>query len=379
MKFARLVWANIFRNKRRTFLTAASVAVAMFLFASLRSIITTLEASAELGSEARLVTRNAIGITFPLPEAYTSRLKSTSGIRNVSWANWFGGVYQDPQDFFAQFAVHGESYFAMYPEIRIPDDQLDLFLRERTAAIVGTGLMERFGWSLDQTVTLQGTIFPGDWEFTIRGVYTPDNPSFSDQTMYFRYDYLFERTNRQVTPGWFILQLEDPTAAANISTTIDALFENSTAPTATETERAFQAGFVTMWGNVAGLVRAIGTAVFFAILLVAANTMMMAARERINEVAVMKTLGFQNRTLATLVLSEATIITGVGGLIGLLLAKAFINPANPVNVMLPGFILTTGTFVAGVGISIALGLVSGAVPAWQSARLSVVQALRRVA
>ncbi len=379
MKFARLVWANIFRNKRRTFLTAASVAVAMFLFASLRSIITTLEASAELGSEARLVTRNAIGITFPLPEAYTSRLKSTSGIRNVSWANWFGGVYQDPQDFFAQFAVHGESYFAMYPEIRIPDDQLDLFLRERTAAIVGTGLMERFGWSLDQTVTLQGTIFPGDWEFTIRGVYTPDNPSFSDQTMYFRYDYLFERTNRQVTPGWFILQLEDPTAAANISTTIDALFENSTAPTATETERAFQAGFVTMWGNVAGLVRAIGTAVFFAILLVAANTMMMAARERINEVAVMKTLGFQNRTLATLVLSEATIITGVGGLIGLLLAKGFINPANPVNVMLPGFILTTGTFVAGVGISIALGLVSGAVPAWQSARLSVVQALRRVA
>ncbi len=379
MKFARLVWANIFRNKRRTFLTTASVAVAMFLFASLRSIITTLEASAELGSEARLITRNAIGITFPLPEAYTSRLESTRGIRSVSWANWFGGVYQDPQDFFAQFAVQGESYFAMYPEIHVPDDQLDAFLRERTAAIVGAGLMERFGWSLDQTVTLQGTIFPGDWEFTIRGVYTPENPSFSDQAMYFRYDYLFERTNRQVTPGWFVLQLEDPTAAADISTTIDALFENSTAPTATETERAFQAGFVTMWGNVAGLVRAIGTAVFFAILLVAANTMMMAARERINEVAVMKTLGFQNRTLATLVLAEATIITGVGGLIGLFLAKGFINPANPVNVMLPGFNLTTGTFVAGVGISIALGLVSGAVPAWQSARLSVVQALRRVA
>jgi putative ABC transport system permease protein len=379
MKFARLVWANIARSKRRTTLTMLSVTVALFLFATLQSVLTALQAATDVGSETRLITRNAIGITFPLPQAYVQRLAAVDGVRSVSWANWFGGIYINSQNFFAQFAVDAETYFPMYPEMRIPEEQYHAFMAERTAAIVGNGLMERFGWHLGQTITLQGTIFSGDWEFTIRGVYTPDDPSFGDEVFFFHYDYMYEGAQFGVTPGWFVLELDNPAAAAEVSERIDAMYENSNAPTRTETEKAVNAGFITMWGNVSFLVRAIGTAVFFAILLVAANTMMMAARERVNEVAVLKTLGFKDGLLSMLVLSEATFITLCGGLLGVLGAKVFFGPSNPVQSFLPGFSVRGSTMVLGLLIALLLGLISGAVPAWQAARLSVVQAFRHVA
>ncbi len=378
MKFARLVWANLFRNKRRTVLTALSVAVAFFLFGTLRSVLTTLDAAARVGSEARLVTSSASGITFVLPEAHAQRLAAQEGVKSVSWANWFGGYYQDPNDFFAQFAIKADTYLRMYPEIVIPSEERDAFLRERTAAIAGVGLMERYGWQVGQTVTLRGTIFQGDWEFVIRSTYVPENPSFGDETFFFHYEYLYERTNGGISPGWFVLELDDPSQAAAVASRIDAQFENSTAPTKTETERAWQTGFITMWGNVGFLVRAIGTAVFFAILLVAANTMIMAIRERVHEVAVMKTLGFQNGTLVGIVLAESLLITLLGGAVGLLGARLAFAGDNPMNSFFPGFGVEWSTIALGLGIAALLGLVSGAVPAWQSARLSVVQALRRV-
>jgi putative ABC transport system permease protein len=266
----------------------------------------------------------------------------------------------------------------MYPEIQMPEDQAAAFLRERTAAIAGVGLMEKYGWRVGQTVTLKGTIFPGDWEFTIRAVYTPENPSFGDETFLFHYDYLYEATNGRISPGWFVLQLADPDAAAPLASQIDAMFENSTAPTKTETERAWQAGFITMWGNIGFLVRAIGTAVFFAILLVAANTMMMAVRERVNEVAIMKTLGFQDGTLVGIVLAESIAITLIGGFLGLYGARMAFAGDNPMSVFFPGFAVQGSTIALGLAIATLLGVVSGAVPAWQSARLSVVQAFRRV-
>jgi putative ABC transport system permease protein len=378
MRFARLVWANLLRNKRRTVLTMLSVAVAFFLFGTLRSVITALDAASELGSEARLVTSSASGITFVLPQAHAQRIETLEGVQSVSWANWFGGYYTDPNDFFAQFAIAAETYLAMYPEIQMPEDQAAAFLRERTAAIAGVGLMEKYGWRVGQTVTLKGTIFPGDWEFTIRAVYTPENPSFGDETFLFHYDYLYEATNGRISPGWFVLQLADPDAAAPLASQIDAMFENSTAPTKTETERAWQAGFITMWGNIGFLVRAIGTAVFFAILLVAANTMMMAVRERVNEVAIMKTLGFQDGTLVGIVLAESIAITLIGGFLGLYGARMAFAGDNPMSVFFPGFAVQGSTIALGLAIATLLGVVSGAVPAWQSARLSVVQAFRRV-
>ena len=193
MKFARLVFANLFRNKKRTALTMASVLVAFFLYGTLRSVITTLDAVADVGSEARLVSSSASGITFVLPEAYNNRLAAVDGVSSVTWANWFGGYYQNPQDFFAQFAIKADTYLPMYPEIEITDGNIDAFMRERTAAVVGVGLLEKYGWEIDQTVTLKGTIFSGDWEFTIRAAYTPTVASFGDEVMYFHYDYLYER------------------------------------------------------------------------------------------------------------------------------------------------------------------------------------------
>ena len=379
MRYARLVLANILRNKSRTVLTTLSVAVAFFLFATLQSVVAALDAVADVGSEIRLVTSSASGITFPLPQAHVQRISAVEGVRSVSWANWFGGIYIDASNFFAQFAVDSESYLDMYPELLVPEDQKQAYLAERTAALVGSGLMERFGWRLGQTVTLQGTVFPGDWEFIIRAVYTPDNPSFGDEMFHFHYEYLYERTNRQITPGWFVLQLDDPEAAARISLQIDDIFENSTAPTKTETEKAFQAGFVTMWGNIGLLVQVIGTAVFFAILFVAANTMMMAARERVGEVAVMKTLGFQNGTLFGIVLAEAITLCLGGAVIGLGLARVMLGNARQIQSVIPGFTIGAQTLLMGMAIALVLGTLTGLIPALQAARLSVVEALRRVA
>lgn len=378
MTRAGLLRANLMRNKKRTILTILSVVVAFFLYGMLRSVLTTLDAAAEVGSEARLVTSNASGITFVLPEAHANRLMAFDGVRSVTWQNWFGGYYQDPQDYFAQFAVKADTWLPMYPEVEITAGDVDGFMRERTAAIVGVGLLEKYGWRIDQTVTLKGTIFAGDWDFTIRAAYTPTNPSFGDENMFFHYEYLYERTEGQISPGWFVLQLDDPERAADIAAAIDAQFENSTAPTKTETERAFQAGFVTMWGNIGFLVRAIGTAVFFAILFVAANTMMMAVRERLGEIAVLKTVGFSDRAVAGMVIVESVLITVVGGAIGLFLARAALAGQTPLHSFFPGLGVTGGTMVAGLLLAVALGVATGAIPAWQSARLSVAGALRRI-
>lgn len=379
MKFVRLIWVNLKRNKRRTILTVMSVAVALFLFTTLRSVVTALNAVSEVGSESRLVVSSAMGITFPLPQSYYERLRAQDGVESVTWANWFGGVYVDPSNFFAQFAVDAETYLPMYPEIQVPADQREAFLAERTGALVGSGLMERFGWTMGQSVTLQGTILPGDWEFTIRAVYEPDPPSYGDQLFLFHYDYLYEGSNQQMSPGWYALQLANPNAAPAVIDRIDRTFENSTAPTKTETERAFQTGFVTMWGNIGFLVQAIGTAVFFAILLVSANTMMMAGRERIGENAVLKTLGFPDGILFMLVLVEAVTITLFGGALGVFGAQAMFGPQNPMTTFIPGFMVESSTVVLGLSIAFVLGLVSGFVPAFQAMRLSVVQSLRRVA
>jgi len=379
MKFARLIWVNLLRNKRRTILTVLSVAVAMFLFTTLRSAVTALNAVSEVGSESRLVTQSAMGITFPMPQSYYERLRAQEGVESVTWANWFGGVYIEPQNFFAQFAVDAETYLPMYPEIQVPEDQRQAFLAERTAVLVGRGLMERFGWTIGQTVTLQGTIVPGPWDFTIRGVYVPTDPSFGDQLFFFHYEYLYQGANENMSPGWYVLQLADPSAAPEVIRRVDDLFENSTAPTETVTERAFQTGFVTMWGNIGLLVQVIGTAVFFAILLVAANTMMMAGRERIGENAVLKTLGYQDLLLAQLVLYESLIITLLGGTLGVIGAKLLFGPDNFVNSFIPGYSVAWSTVGIAMGLAFALGLVSGIVPALQAMRLSVVQSLRRVA
>ncbi|UCC81891.1 MAG: ABC transporter permease [Gemmatimonadota bacterium] len=380
MKYARLVWVNLIRNKRRTILTTLSVATALFLFVALRSVNTTLEEARHVGSESRMVVRNAISVVFTLPEAYYSWISTVPGVRRVTWGNWFHGIYQDPRDFFPSFAVDVDGYFAIYPEMVIPEDQEQAFRRERTAAMVGTGLMERFGWRLGQTIGLTSLIYSPEqaWPFTIRAVYTP-LPGWTDEAFYFHYDYLYEMSD-WVQPGWYVLELDDASLAATVAETIDEHYENSRYATRTETERAFQSGLVSMYGNVGLLMNAVGIAVFFAILMVAANAMMMAARERTGEVAVLKTLGFSDRLLFGLVLAEAATITAIGGVLGVIGAKLLFEGTNFQGAgLLPGFEVKLSTAIVGMAIAILLGLISGLVPAWQAARLPVAQTLRRVA
>ena len=378
MKLLPLVFANLRRHRLRTILTTLGVALATFLFASLRSVVTTLNAGTEVASASRMGVQNAMAIVFPLPMSYRERLAAVPGVAAVTWANWFGARYGDGRVFFAQFAIDPESYLAMYPEVSVPAEQKQAFLHERTAALVGVGLMEKFGWHLGQDVTLQGTIYPGDWTFTIRAVYTPTVRAFDDRTFYFHYDFLYER-NQRATPGWYALRLTDPALAASVAQTVDAMFKNSSAPTKTMTEKAFSQSFVTMWGNVQFLMNSIGMAVVFAILMVTANAMMMTARERTGEVAVLKTIGFTDRTLFLLVMAEAGIVTLTGALLGLGGAKALYAGTGFNGFgFLPGFDVAPGTLAWGFAIALVLAVASGLVPALRAARLSIVQALRHV-
>ncbi len=379
MKFLPLVLANLSRHKLRTILTIMSTALALFLFAMLRSVVTTLNAGSEVSSAQRLITQNSTAFVIPLPMAYANRLASVPHVKEVTWANWFGGKYGDGKKFFAQFAVDPETYLKMYPEYELPEDQKQAFLKERSAALIGEGLVRMFGWKVGDNVTMQGTIFPGDWTFTIRGIYHPSQKAYGDDQFMFHYDYLYERDPARVTPGWYILKIDDPSAAAVVAKTIDEQFKNSTAPTKTGTEKQFAAGFAGMWGNVKLLMSTIGMAVVFAILLVTANAMMMNQRERTSEVAVMKTVGFTDGRVFSLVIIEAAIIALTGAVIGLGLATALpLMTSMGDGGFLPGFRVTPDTLAVGAGVALILTVASGIFPAWQAAKLPVVQALRRV-
>ncbi len=397
MNLFSLVLVNLGRNRLRTILTMMSVVVALFLFCALRGVLDTLAASIKVGSEARLVTRNAISLIFPLPLSYRERLIAIPGVKRVSYANWFGGRDPvDPGNFYAQFGCDAETYMPIYDAdveiiaadssvvpLPVPPDvnpKLAMFMSERDACIVGESLFKRMNWKLGQKVPVSGTIFPGTWTFTIRAVYHAKDPAFGEESMLFHWKYLSEKgMGGQGIVGFYVLQLSDPSRAGEVTAAVDALYANSGAATHTETERAFQAGFVSMYGNVPFLIGVIGIAVVFAILLVAANTMMMAARERTAEFGVMKTLGFADVTLFRLVLIEAAIITFGGGTLGALLAKFAIEGSKfNLGGFLPPMTVSWGTVALGVAVAVLMGATSGIIPALQASRLRIVDALRRV-
>ena len=397
MGFLTLVLVNLGRNKLRTALTTLSVLIALFLFCSLRGVLDTLAASIRVSSEDRLVTRNAVSLIFPLPLAYRERLAAVPGVKGVAYANWFGGRDpNDPGNFYAQFAVDAATYLPMYDsdveivaadppqaEVSMPpgvDPKLAAFMTDQTGCVAGERLFKRMNWKLGQTIHVAGTIFPGSWPFTIRAVYHAKDPAFGEETILFHWQYLNQRGMGGTGPvGWYILRLSEPGRAGEIARAVDALYENSAARTRTETERAFQAGFVSMYGNVPFLIGVIGLAVVFAILLVAANTMMMAARERVAEYGVLKTLGFEDGTLFRLVLAEAAAITLIGGVSGALLAKwALEGTQFNAGGFLPPMTVSWATVGIGAGIALLMGAVSGLVPAWQASRRPIVDALRRV-
>ena len=391
MRFLPYVLKHLRRNWIRTGSTVVGMAVCIFLFCTLQTLLAAINYSLQSASASRLWTRNSVSLVFPLPLSYKPRVASVAGVRRVAPASSFGGVYQDPKNFFANFAVDVESYLLMYPEYVIPDEQRQAFIADRRGALVGRGLADKYGWKVGDTIQLESTIPPyrigRPFDFVVRGIYDADltrNPGVDLNQFFFHFEYLDEATGRRVGAGTFVVEIDDPAQAAEISTAIDAAFENSTAQTLTETEGAFVAGFISLAGNLSLLLNAIGLAVTFTILLVTANTMSMAVRERRTEIGVLKTLGFPSRLVLWLVLAESLVIALLGGGLGLLLGWGGIHlltglpMLGPALAGYPSLGLTPSVALGGMGIALLLGALAGVVPAMLAFRANITEALRTV-
>jgi putative ABC transport system permease protein len=382
VKYLRYVLSHLWRTKLRTSLTVLSIMVALFLFCFLRTVMTSLDAGLRASDDTRLVVRHAASLVFPLPLAYRDRLTQVPGVVNVGFGNWFGGYYQDPKNQFTQFAVDAPTVFDLYPEILLGQAEKDAFLKERTACFAGEALVKKYGWKLGDKIPITGTIYPGEWPLILRGIYRAATPDADENAIFFHWDFLNESMpeGRKNQVGIYWLKVASPKDAPGVSAAVDAIYENSPEPTKTETEKAFQAGFIQMMGNVSSLLTILGSAIIFAILLVTMNTMMMAARERTTEIAVLKTLGFQDSLVLQIVATEAMIVSITGGVMGCGLAFLLFRRVNfTAGGLIPNFRMLPETFGLGILLAVAMGLLSGIVPALGAARLPIASSLRKVA
>ncbi|MEO8379415.1 MAG: ABC transporter permease [Acidobacteriota bacterium] len=382
MKFVLLVLSNFKRHKTRTILTILSIIVAFVLFAYLAAIRTAFSAGVSVAGADRLIVRHKVSLIQLLPQSYEADIERIDGVAEAMHMTWFGAIYKEPSNFFGQMPVNPEEFLRMYPEFHLPPEQRDAWLKTRTGAIVGRTTATRFGWKVGDRIPLLGTYWrskEGDrlWTFDLVGIYD-GAPETDTSNFYFRHDYFEEmRVGGQGMVGWYIIRVKDPKHAEDVAKRVDAHFENSPAETKTETEKAFVKGFAEQAGNIAAIVMAILTAVFFTILLVSGNTMAQAVRERMSELGVLKAIGFTDGQVLRLVLSEALIISIIGGGIGLLLGWMAVSAGDPTGGALPVFIFTPPARVLGAVFVILLGLCSGALPAIQAMRLNAVEALRR--
>ncbi len=382
MKFFKLTFRNAGRHKLRTALTVLGMAIAVMAFAVIRTAIEAWYSQASASSPNRLVANNNVSIIFTLPISYQSKIAAIPGVTSVAHAQWFGGVYVDPKNFFPKFAIEAEPYLAMYPEFSLPPDQKEAFLKERNAAIVGRKLADRFGWQVGDQVRITGDIYPGDWDFVIRGIYTGMKDNTDEGSWLFHYQYIDERM-RQESPGragqvgWFMIQIDDPTKAAEISGTIDALFKNSAAETKTQTEEAFALSFIAMSGSIIVGMQIISVMVIAIILLVLANTMAMTARERTNEYAVLKTLGFSAGKIVALIFGESLFIAILGGALGIALTFPIVGLMKvAMSAFFSAFPLPPLTFILAGSSAILVGILAALFPASKALRTSIVDGLR---
>jgi putative ABC transport system permease protein len=383
MKYLPLVWKNLWRRKVRTIFTLACIFIAFLLFGVLMTIRAAFSLGVELAGMDRLVLIHKVSLIMPLPVSYQNRIRAVDGVTEVTHNSWFGGIYQDPTNFFAQIAVEPEPFLRIYPEYRLPPDQLKAWLTDRQGAIAGRDLADRFGWKVGDRIPIQGTIWrprtgTGDtWEFNLVGIY--DGAQGVDKTQFFfRYDYLDE--NRQFGEGlvgWYVVKVDDPDRSLALARTFDEMFANSPEETKTTTEKGFVESFAAQIGDIGSIMIAILVAVLFTILLVVANTMAQSVRERTSEIAVLKTLGFSNATVLGLVLGESLFIAVLGGVLGLGLAWLIVQQGDPTGGMLPAFMLPVRDLVTGGWLMLALGVLAGVLPALQAMQLRITDALRR--
>ena len=379
MKYFTILWANLRRKKLRTILTIGSFAVALFLFGILAVVRGAFSQGVDVAGADRLVIINKIAIIQPLPLSYQARILQIPGVKEVTFANWFGGYYQDERNFFANFAIDVDTWRSVYTEYVMPEEQWKAFAEDREGCVIGEGLAERFGWKIGDRIPMKGTIFTGTWEFNVRAIYKGKRLQDDVNSMWFQWKYFDERKEFQKgLIGWFTLRVKDPDEAVQVARTIDETFANSPYETKAETEKTFAASWVKQMGNIEFLILSIGSVVFFTLLLVTGNTMAIAVRERTRELAVLKAVGYSDVTLLLLILSESLIIAVLGGGVGLALAKAFTLRGDPTGGLLPFFFLQGNAIWTGLALALAIGAISGLAPAVSATRLRVVDALRRV-
>ena len=384
MKYFRLIWKNVWRKKIRTLLTILSVFVAFLLFSLLSASGFAFKGGEDVADAERLIVIHKVSLINPIPMSYQNRILATEGVASVTHASWFGGYYQEPKNQFGQFPVDPQSYFDMYPEFDLPAEQLEAFKRNRTGAVVGKELATLFGWKVGDRIPIQATIWTKadggrTWEFDIEGIFSTSDPRGSTALMLFQYDYFEEsRAFGKGTVGWYILRVSPGADPVQVAKAIDLQFANSPNETKTSTEAAFAKSFTQQFGNIALIVTLILGAVFFTLLLVSGNTMSQSVRERISELAVLKTLGFTDRSVLGIVLSESILIMLIGGLLGLGIGWVLVQGmAEKMGAMLPGLFLSPGAILSAIGIMIGAGVVAGIFPAIKAMRLSIIEALAR--
>jgi len=383
MRFWPLLWSALRRKRVRTFFTLLSIVIAFLLFGYLAAVNMAFRLGVDVTGADRLVLRHRVSFSILLPESYLGRIEATPGVVEATHASWFGGIYQEPKNFFPQMAVEPEGYLALYPEFLLPEEQKQAWLADRTAAIVGRNTAERFGWKIGDRIPIQATVWrkadgSSAWEFNLVGIYDGAEDATDTTQFLFHYDYFDEaRMFAKGQVGWYIVRINDPAHADDIAQRIDTQFANSFYETKTSTEKAFIQGFAKQIGNIGAIIGGILTAVFFTILLVTGNTMMQSVRERTAELAVLKTVGFSNRLVLLLVLVESLTLAAVGGVLGLTLAWWAIGRGDPTGGALPIFFLPPQDVLLGGGFMVALGLLTGLLPAVQAMRLRVVDAVRR--
>jgi len=381
----KLIFRNAFRHKLRSTLTIVGVAIAVLAFGLLKTLVAAWYLGVEASSASRLITRNAISLVFLLPAAYQEKIRQVPGVTAVGKGNWFGGVYIDEKNFFPNFAVEPKPYLDLYPEYVLAPEERKAFLLDRKGCVVGRNVADRFGWKPGDVVTLRGTIFPGNWEFTVRGVYEAGRKNTDTTQFFFHWDYLDE-TMRKTNPrragqvGFYVIGLTSPDLAAEVSLYIDGMFRNSLAETLTETERAFQLSFVSMTEAIVVAIRIVSYVVIVIIMVVAANTMAMTARERIAEYATLKTLGFGGWHVAGVVFGESLVIAMAGGALGVLLtfpAADWIGAK--LSQFVPVFQVSRETIALDLLAAFVVGAVAGIFPTWRGATINIADGLRRIA
>jgi putative ABC transport system permease protein len=383
MKYLHLIWAALFRSKTRTLLTLLSVTAAFFLFGMLDSVRVAFNSGGDVTGANRMVVASRLSITQMLPYSLSPQIASIDGVKRSSYAAWFGGIYQDPKNFFPNFSV-GPGYLDLYPEFKLPDAQRKAWEADRQGAIVGEALAKRHGWKVGDTIPLQATIFPtkgsNDWTFKLDGIFRIDDEKRKgqEQMLLFHWKY-FDEANDYVKGrvGWYIIQLDNAGSADRVAKATDALSANSDHETKTQTEEAFNQSFAKQIGDIGLIVTAIMGAVFFTLLLLTGNTMAQAVRERIPELAVLKTIGFSNRSVLGLVLGEAVLLVVIGGLLGLLAAPIAMTAATKMSggfIQLPSN-LPPESWITGLVLMLAFGVLAGALPALRAMRLNIVDAL----